>query len=380
MTKRAHIFFGFVLALSATASGAAHAEKLEIWIRGFIPKSIPGTPDYVRAVPGQPDHWMIPGPGIPYVSNGPLPWVGSCYNTNDRDFTSARDAESKVASSVTVTLSDGPAASSINAPKVAKTRQFDCETGKVTCEKSVDLSAVNTSAPRIVGKTVEIDLDADAENACIPLVEWTPSQIVPSIKWHGKLIINPGRGLITFRGTVAEFPAYEAYVSVDGGPPITLMTESPSAGATVWSLAKNRVVEKSVNYYSLAGTWQSSDPGKRFRLVCTTLQCEWTENSGANSLTRTVMVEPLPDGTGYRLHRANLDAQLLTFLGFAPAIQTEILSRGPQASFIDLRFNSGALSASWNGILVIKDAQGKFKELRQPGSSPAKPYRFERQS
>jgi hypothetical protein len=125
----------------------------------------------------------------------------------------------------------------------------------------------------------------------------------------------------------------------------------------------------------LDGTWSSNDPEKRWSLKITGKECIWTErNSTGGSLVRKVALEK-SDAKSYKIARAN-DGEVLKFLGFAPDIQAAIVAHAPQPSNMVLVRDGVRISATWSGIVVIKDNKGKFKELKQPGQTPAKPYIF----
>jgi hypothetical protein len=124
----------------------------------------------------------------------------------------------------------------------------------------------------------------------------------------------------------------------------------------------------------LQGRYQSDDASGRWLLEFNGSKCRWSErNASGQLLTREVAVLKLPDGT-FKITRPN-DTDVLTFLGYAPAIRAEIRSRSPEPSFLIIRKSGPILDCQWSGLLVIKDDKGKFKEMKQPGQSPAKGYR-----
>jgi hypothetical protein len=104
----------------------------------------------------------------------------------------------------------------------------------------------------------------------------------------------------------------------------------------------------------------------------------WSERAAnGQTLSRTLTLTPRP-GEGYTLLRGNDEAEVLTFLGFSPAILQAIRARGPRPSFLNLRWTGATLSGNWSGLLVIKDDKAQFKEMKQPGELPPKPYVFTR--
>jgi hypothetical protein len=80
-------------------------------------------------------------------------------------------------------------------------------------------------------------------------------------------------------------------------------------------------------------------------------------------------------GNQAKISRDN-SAAVLRHLGFQEAIIPAILAAGPQPSFMDLFRSDGTIVGIWNGLVVTKDAKGKFKAIRQPGTNPPKEYTF----
>ncbi|MDB5581526.1 MAG: hypothetical protein JWR80_6702 [Bradyrhizobium sp.] len=357
-----------------TASAQTAPVEAHIWVKAFIPKEHDTNPGYIRPVPGQPDKFMIPGPGIPWTT-GPLPWVGSCYNTNNRGFSSSPDAEAKLTTGARLKTNGITIADFVpETPPSANTQQYDCTTGAVTCDKAPDISGLAVDAPVAIAGRVRVRLRGSGLNPCISI----PAFMTPTIKYDLTVDLDSATGYATISGTLAQFPAYEAYATIGPWPTVSLMTEAPASGATAWSLLFNRPVDKTVRYAALDGVWKSTDPGARFTLTVVGDQVQWSERAASGqTLVRAATLTRQP-GKGYRLERTN-DGPVLTFLGFSSAIQTSIQAIGAQPSFLELRLDGESFAANWNGVLVIKDNQGKFKELKQPGATPPKPYIFKKQ-
>lgn len=246
-----------VFALLVLVTGiAVQAQSFEIRMRAFIPNVHPTNPGYVRPTPTPPEDdascsWpcgmsdtMIPGPGVPYFANGaPLGLVGPCFNTNDRDFDSGDWADSKLLTTATFNF-DGSTVKDFDAEnQVGKTYRVDCATGVGTCEKQAT-APQDTAMPAVLGKTININVAAAASNPCAP----TPDFITPAIKWSGLFAIDTVAKTIRFTGTITNFPAFEAYVVVDGQPPITMFQEPPAPGSTAWSLLTTRSIDVSKPY------------------------------------------------------------------------------------------------------------------------------------
>jgi hypothetical protein len=117
------------------------------------------------------------------------------------------------------------------------------------------------------------------------------------------------------------------------------------------------------------GKWRSAAPAQRFSIEISGTTAQWTERSaGGATLTRDVPLRELPDGT-FRIERPN-DAEVLSFLGFQPALRGEILAQGPLPSYMILSWDGESVRGDWYGLLVTKDANAHLKSIAQPGSRP----------
>ena len=127
---------------------------------------------------------------------------------------------------------------------------------------------------------------------------------------------------------------------------------------------------------SKAGSWNSSDPGKRFGLTIDGPAVRWTERSGVNELRKDVTARKGPDKQSFIIERPNSD-DVLRFLGFSDAtLRAEIIAAGPRPSFMIVRSKQGALEGEWHGLVVKKKANGHLDALVQPEQVPAKPFTF----
>ena len=236
MTKNAAIGLA-LLAVGCLYSTRSHAEHYRVWLKAFIPNS--GL-DIEMPVPNSPGHFMIPGPQIVGI-----PIDSTCYNTNDRSFSSSLDADAKITVVAEFDVySPGVGNFTKTIPDLGQTIRYDCSTGDVLATGRASNENVSVGDPSYDAGVVKFDVDADASN---PLVQ-LPSGIVPSIKIHGTITLDTNSRAISFDGTIARFPSYEAYVSVDDHPPVTIFTISPDASATAWSLVFNNNIDPSVRY------------------------------------------------------------------------------------------------------------------------------------
>ncbi len=128
----------------------------------------------------------------------------------------------------------------------------------------------------------------------------------------------------------------------------------------------------------ISGIWLSTDPINRFKLEISRTNCIWTEKSQSGQ-TISRIVDIKVENNIKKIYRPN-DNEVLTFLGFQNNIRGQILAHGANPSFIELkRIDTQNIQGLWNGIIIIKDNNANLKEVKQPGSTPAKQFDFKRQ-
>ena len=151
---------------------------------------------------------MIPGPLV------------DCYLTDQRSFSSKRHALSRLHSEGALHV-DGNDLRLSQAHRCDATHEIDCKTGVVDCEKKGDTDNMKLSlvAETIVDGKAKIKVKLAANNPCF--------FGSPDINVEGKINIDFEAKKITFKGKVEPFPAFEAYVVVDGGSAIPLLQLLP---------------------------------------------------------------------------------------------------------------------------------------------------------
>lgn len=214
----------------ASVASAAH---YKIWFKAFIPNS--GL-DIVTPVPKSAGHFMIPGPHI-----AGIPVDSTCYNTNDRSFSTSEDAEAKI---TIISEFDSSAAGISNVknrtPQIGQTIRFDCTTGAMLNTGTASNQNIAIGQAKSAGGVITYTVDADASNPLIALS--------PSIKIHGTVKLDTNSRSVSFDGTLARFPAYEAYISVDNGKPVSIFAISPASDASAWSLLFNVSIDPIVTF------------------------------------------------------------------------------------------------------------------------------------
>jgi hypothetical protein len=125
----------------------------------------------------------------------------------------------------------------------------------------------------------------------------------------------------------------------------------------------------------IEGTWDSTDQAKRWRFIIKGTKLTWIERSGNDQLPFDVKIDSM--ATEFSIQRPN-DDMTLKFLGFSDDMRREILRKDPRPSYMIITAKDDKLTVAWSGLSATKDDKGKFKELRQPGSTPAKQFSLER--
>lgn len=156
-----------------------------------------------------------------------IPIIGGCFLTDQRSFSSARGASSRMHSEAFIWVKpDGYTWSQEH--HCGETVKVDCGDGHVEGRKTQNndnmaFKLLSGSSSRVV-----LDFKAGRNN---PLVAFSPD-----INLEGTLTVDRVNKFVQFQGKVDEFPAFEAYVSINGGSPLTIGVLGPKAGAGPTSL------------------------------------------------------------------------------------------------------------------------------------------------
>ena len=375
-----------LLVLLCSASITSAQTRVHIYIRAFIPKEHTGTPGYVRPVPAQPGHFVIPAPSIvPPICTPSVTGGSTCFATDNRLFSDGVDASFRAGTEFVLVITGNTVtvekAEGRDIQRTGLTHKVDCQTDTdLVPPESASTSNMHIGAPAAADGVVQIVVDGRANN---PLV--IPS---PDIKYSGTFTFDTRTNKLRFQGSTGVFPAYEAYARLNGGPAVTIFTNAPGANTTVCDLIdfgtglQLRPVDTTVVLQdNIAGRWESTDADKRFLLEVTGTSVSWTERGTANTTPGSTFARTVPltfaDGR-FRIERAN-DMAALTFTGFKPqSIRDAMIARGPRPSFINFTRNGDTLAAEFNGIRITKNNDATLKDMIQPGERPPTPFTFRR--
>lgn len=151
-----------------------------------------------------------------------IPIIGDCFLTDQRGFDSARGASARMHSEAFVWVKPDSYTWS-QEHYCGESTEVDCEDGDVEEKKTQNndnmaFSLLSGSSSRVV-----LDFKAARNN---PLVAFSPD-----IDLVGTLTVDRVDKFVEFQGKVDEFPAFEAYVSINGGDPLTIGQLGPKPGA-----------------------------------------------------------------------------------------------------------------------------------------------------
>jgi hypothetical protein len=186
-------------------------------------------------VPNATGQSMIPGPKIV---------DGRCYNTNNRGFSHDQQADAKITAIVDFDVT-AAGVGNVNkrTPPLGTTIQYDCDSGAVLQTKQASNKDVSIGDVAFSAGKVTFAMDGEAAN---PLI--SPQQLTPTIKFHGTVTIDTISRAVSWDGTIARFPSYEAYIEVDANPPVTIFQIAPAQDASPWSLLFNNHIDPTVPY------------------------------------------------------------------------------------------------------------------------------------
>lgn len=135
-----------------------------------------------------------------------------------------------------------------------------------------------------------------------------------------------------------------------------------------------------MNWVDPEGSWTSTDPKNRFRLVINPgfQTCEFIERGGnKRELSRTMPLLPAgAAGEGWKVERSSVDPEVLEFLGFDAPVRGKIVEAATPPSYLTFTRKGSSLKARWHGFIVERDGKGGVSGIKAPGSMPPREYDF----
>ena len=213
INKMNSIFEGLELWASRPGGASGTGSTLKTWLNAFIPGEIPGLTQVLTAGPfaGQ------------TVINGPSTWFNDCFRTDQRSFDSEIHASSRMHSEVEIDL-DMPGIN-LQWHNCDKTHEIDCEDGDPECEDSGNTSRMYFYDLQVLtDTTLSIKLRGETNNPCF--------SGSPDIDYEGEIKFDVVNKEFSFDGYVDAFPAFEMYVTLNNGAPISVFQLDPPTGGS----------------------------------------------------------------------------------------------------------------------------------------------------
>jgi hypothetical protein len=263
------ILVGASFVLSVTTWQFAQADdRLEYWMKAFIPNVHPTNPDLIAQVPGHPNRWML---------KGPLP-NGICFETDDRGFSNDRNAKAKVTTHFSL-ITDGAIVriepqDGMHVHEAGVSTKLDCNTGMTIDERRGLFGVRAIGAPAIADGKSQIIGQASIKN---PFT----APLSPYIDYSFNYIFDSNEGTLKYSLTIGAFPAFEAYVSINGSPPNAIIRR-PATGNSPFSLydmglgfnteqSTGTMKLRNPNAPNLNGLWSGVCDWPQYKAVPTTL-------------------------------------------------------------------------------------------------------------
>ena len=105
--------------------------------------------------------------------------------------------------------------------------------GAVLCEKSAGNEELRFEASSESATTLVLALRASAANPCVDVLGFDPS---PHIKADLSVNVDMQSRRVQISGRVTQFPAFEAYASVNDGPAQAVFRKKPVTNKSPWDL------------------------------------------------------------------------------------------------------------------------------------------------
>lgn len=206
-----------------SASGSDDDEDLEVvfWINSFIPLDIEGVS---KPIPNHPGQTMIVG--LTEALEDILA-LGGCFATDQRTFSTDQQASARMHSEATITISSASYDWS-QGHHIDETIKVDCDDGDEKDTKTAETDGMNFELVSGSSSKVVLSYVGSAGNPF--------DAVAPNIDMKGTLTVDRVGKTVTFDGAVDDFPAFEAYATLNGFGPYRIVTLGPGDGATAADL------------------------------------------------------------------------------------------------------------------------------------------------
>lgn len=195
-------------------------ESVKFWINAFIPHTVRG---YTQVVPGRGTHagrTMIPHPIL----------GKDCFLTDQRTFSNDIGASSRMHSEFTITFGRQlPVMTQWHHCDI--TIEVDCEDGDEEGRRFGDTSRMNFTLAGSGPDRAVVGMRCSANDPLARESRW-----FGEIDYFGTLLVDRAARTLSIQGCVSQFPAFEAYATINNGAGRTIFQLEPPPGNTVMDL------------------------------------------------------------------------------------------------------------------------------------------------
>lgn len=186
-------------------------EKLVYWVNAFIPKTTKGA----FPAPGGPfaGHFIFEGPPH-FTKTFPPQLRTTCFETDNRGFSSDPDADKRAQIKVTLDLKTMLAHASKDKDV---TFEVNCDTGALLCLADPD-PAMRFDQHGLTGTLILHTFEISASDPCV--------LGAPSLTVRGNVFVDVGGRVLSILVNTTPFPAFEGYAEA-AGTRGTLFTQAP---------------------------------------------------------------------------------------------------------------------------------------------------------
>jgi hypothetical protein len=213
---------GVGISILLSVSVPVQADTIKVIVRTFIPATHPSLANYMLPVPGSAGKSMLP--------EAP---VGQCFGTDDRGFSAAPSASSRYGGVISI---DTTTLDVSLEPILGVTREYECKTGKLLCEKTSGAGGFRLGDVQKSQSALTVRYRGEASNPCLP--------VAPDIEFEGTVTVDRIQRTVRVDGLVDVFPAFEALLVKPNGTVVPLFTANPAEKATPINLLTSSASRK----------------------------------------------------------------------------------------------------------------------------------------
>jgi hypothetical protein len=157
--------------------------------------------------------------------------TGSCFDTDHREFSADPAASARVVTDITIVLGNPVhvrPSFGVAAHRAGATVKRNCADGSEQKKATADVGSCTVGAPASADNLVQVVLGCSAGNPLVPGA--------PKIDYSGTITYDKRAKTLAILATVGNFPAFEAYASLNGKPFKKIFAVGPAPGSTPWAL------------------------------------------------------------------------------------------------------------------------------------------------